>query len=175
MLKSLRTVELFKILAINLPSVDQGKEDPLDLVGFLAWGCSSNLGLLSGLELSGTIFISPDAGPSDDLDAGLNFHGDMVFLSRVCSGFVNGEQFKTLLNLRGEAGMVLLFLTGDVLIVGKDRNSNWSVTLFSENEAHMSDNGQNYMIRTARRNQHFWKSKLLSYQKFSISYTLKIY
>ena len=35
MLKSLRTVELFKILAINLVSVDQGKYDSLDLVLFL--------------------------------------------------------------------------------------------------------------------------------------------
>ena len=35
MLKSLRTVELFKILAINVLSVDQGKDDSLNLVLFL--------------------------------------------------------------------------------------------------------------------------------------------
>ena len=97
--KSLRTVELFKILTINL-----------DLVVFLACECSFDLGLLSSLELSREKFISLDAGLFDDLDAeGLNFRGDMVFLSGVRNGFVNGEEFKTLLNLRGEAGMVLLF------------------------------------------------------------------
>ena len=130
--KSLRTVELFKILTINL-----------DLVVFLACECSFDLGLLSSLELSREKFVSLDAGLFDDLDAeGLNFRGDMVFLSGVRNGFVNGEEFKTLLNLRGEAGMVLLFLTGDVLIVGKGRSGNGSVTLFSKNEAHMvSDNG----------------------------------
>ena len=47
MLKSLRTVELVKIIAINLLSVDQGKDDPRDLVVFLTCECSSNLGLLS--------------------------------------------------------------------------------------------------------------------------------
>ena len=62
MLKSLRTVELFKILAINLLAVDQGKDDSLDLVVFLAWEYSSNLGLLSGLKLTRAKFIFPDAG-----------------------------------------------------------------------------------------------------------------
>ena len=157
MLKSLRTVELFKILAINLLSVDQGKDNTLGLVVFLACECSSNLELLSGLELSGAKFIPPDAGLFDVLDAEcLNFRGDMVFLSGVRNGFVNGEEFKTLLNLRGEVGIVLLFLTCDVLIVGKGGSGNGSATPFSKNEAHtMSNNGQNSMIRTARTNQHF--------------------
>ena len=89
MLKSLRTDELVKIIAINLLSVDQGKDDPLDFVVFLTCECSSNLGLLSSLELSCAKFISPDAGLFDDLDAeGLNFRGDMVFLNRVRNGFV---------------------------------------------------------------------------------------
>ena len=61
--------------------------------------------------------------------------------------------------------MVLLFLTGDALIVGKGGSGNGSVTLFSKNEAHtMSDNGQNCVIGTSKANQHFWKFKLLSYQ-----------
>ena len=170
-LKSLRTVELFKIIAINLLSVDQAKDDPVDLVVFLACECSSNLGLLFSLELSRAKFISPDEGIFVDLDAeGLNFRGDMVLLSGVRNGLLNGEEFKTLLNLRGEAGMVLLFLTGDVL------SGNGSVTLYSNKEAHtMSDNGQNCMVRTAGTNQQFWKSKLLSYQKSSTTYTLNIY
>ena len=144
MLKSLRTFELVKVIAINLLSVDQGKDDPLDLVVFLACECSSNLGLLSSLELSRAKFISPDAGLFDGLDAeGLIFRGDMVFLSGVRNGFVIGDEFKTL-NLRGEAAMVLLFLNGDVFVVGKGGSGNRSVTLFSNKEAHtMSDNGQN--------------------------------
>ena len=78
---------------------------------FLACECSSNMRLLSSLKLSRAKFISPGAGLFDDTDAkGLNFRGDMVFLSRVRSGFAHGEEFKTLLNLRGEAGMALLFL-----------------------------------------------------------------
>ena len=86
MLKSLRTFELVKVITINLLSVDQGKDDPLDLVVFLACECSSNLGLLSSLELSRAKFISPDAGLFDGLDAeGLIFRGDMVFLSGVRS------------------------------------------------------------------------------------------
>ena len=93
MLKNLRTVELFKILAINLLSVDQGKYDLLDLVVLLACECSSNLGLLSGLELPSGKFISPDPVLFDNLDAeGLNFLGDMVFLSGVRNGFVKGEE-----------------------------------------------------------------------------------
>ena len=87
---------------------------------FLACEGSSNLGLLSSLELSREKFISPDAGLFADLDAeGLNFRGDMVFLSGVRNGFVIGDEFKTLLNLRGETAMVLLFLNGDVLLLVK--------------------------------------------------------
>ena len=98
-LKSLRTVELFKIIAINLFSVDQGKDDPADLVVFLACECSSNLGLLFSLELFRAKFISPDERIFVDLDAeGLNFRGDMVFLSGVRNVLLNGEEFKTLLN-----------------------------------------------------------------------------
>ena len=176
-LKSLRTVELFKIIAINLLSIDQGKDDPVNLVVFLACECFSNLGLLFSLELSSAKFISPDEGIFVDLDAeGLNFRGYMVFLSGVRNGLLNGEEFKTLLNLRGEAGMVLLFLTGDVLIANKGGSGNGSVTLYSNKEVHtMSDNGQNCMVRTAMTNQQFWKSKLLSYQKSSTTYTLNIY
>ena len=132
---------------------------------FLACECSSNLGLLSSLELSRAKFISPDAGLFADLDAeGLNFRGDMVFLSGLRNGFVIGDEFKTLLNLRGEAAMVLLFLNGDVLIVGKGGSGNGSLTLFSDKEAHtMCDNGHNCMVRTARTNQQFWKSIHLKY------------
>ena len=98
-LKSLRTVELFKIIAINLLSIDQGKDDPVNLVVFLACECFSNLGLLFSLELSSAKFISPDEGIFVDLDAeGLNFRGYMVFLSGVRNGLLNGEEFKTLLN-----------------------------------------------------------------------------
>ena len=61
-LKSLRIVELFKIIAINLLSVGQRKDDPVDLVVFLACECFSNLGLLFSLELSSAKFISPDEG-----------------------------------------------------------------------------------------------------------------
>ena len=72
--------------------------------------------------------------------------------------------------------MVLLFLNGDVLIVGKGVSGNGSVTLFSNKEAHtMSDNGQNCMVKTVRTNQQFWKSKLLSYQKSSSTCTLNVY
>ena len=145
---------------------------------FLACECSSNLGLLSSLELSRAKFISLDAGLFADLDAeGLNFRGDMVFLSGLRNGFVIGDEFKTLLNLRGEVAMVLLFLNGDVLIVvGKGGSGNGSLTLFSNKEAHtMCDNGQNCMVRTARTNQQFWKCKLHSYHKSSTTYTLNIY
>ena len=145
---------------------------------FLACECSSNLGLLSSLELSRAKFISLDAGLFADLDAeGLNFRGDMVFLSGLRNGFVIGDEFKTLLNLRGEVAMVLLFLNGDVLIVvGKGGSGNGSLTLFSNKEAHtMCGNGQNYMVRTARTNRQLWKSKLRSYQKSSTTYTLNIY
>ena len=145
---------------------------------FLACEGSSNLGLLSSLELSRAKFISPDAGLFADPDAeGLNFRGDMVFLSGVRNGFVIGDEFKTLLNLRGETAMVLLFLNGDVLIVvGKGGSGNGSLTLISNKEAHtMCDNGQNCMVRTARTNQQLWKSKLHSYHKSSTTYTLNIY
>lgn len=67
MLKSLRTVELFKILATNLLSLDKRKDDPHDLVVHLACECSSNLGTLSSFELSFAKFISLDAGLFDDL------------------------------------------------------------------------------------------------------------
>ena len=176
MLKSLRTVELFKILAINILSVDQGKDDSLNLVLFLDRECSSNVGLLSSLELSRAKCISVDAELFDDLDAeGLNFRGDTIFLSGVRDGFVNGEEFKTLLNLRGEAGMIFLFLTGDVVIVGKGGSGNGSVAPFSKNEARtMRGNGQKLIVRSVRINQHFWKSKLLSYQKSSTRYTLRV-
>ena len=145
---------------------------------FLACEGSSNLGLLSSLELSRAKFISLDAGLFADLDAeGLNFRGDMVFLSGLRNGFVIGDEFKTLLNLQGEVAMVLLFLNGDVLIVvGKGGSGNGSLTLFSNKEAHtMCDNGQNCMVRTARTNQQFWKCKLHSYHKSSTTYTLNIY
>ena len=144
---------------------------------FLACEGSSNLGLLSNLELSRAKFSSPDAGLFADPDAeGLNFRGDMVFLSGVCNGFVIGDELKTLLNLRGEAAMALLFLNDDVLIVGKGASGNESLTLFSNKEAHtMCDNGQNCMVRTATTNQQFWKSKLHSYHKSSTTHTLNIY
>ena len=101
---------MVKNIAINVLSADQGKDDPLDLVMFLACECSSNLGLLSSLELSRAKFISQDARLFDDLDAeGLNFLGDMVIPSGVRNGLVIGDEFKTLLNLREEAAMVLLF------------------------------------------------------------------
>ena len=156
MFKSLRTVELFKILAINLLAVDQRKDDSIDLVVFLAWECSSNLGLLPGLKLTRAKFIFPDAGLFDKLDAeGLNYRVDMVFLSGVRSGFANSEQFKTLLNLGGEVDMVPLFFTGDVSIIAEGGSGNGSVTLFSKNEAHaMSANCHNCMVRTARTTQH---------------------
>ena len=98
-----------------------------------------------------------DAELFDDLDAeSLNFRGDTIFLSGFRDGFVNGEEFKTLLNLRGEAGMVFLFLTGDVVIVGKGGSGNESVALFSKNGARtMRDNGQKFIVRTVRTNQHF--------------------
>ena len=67
-LKSLRTVELFKILATNLLSVDKRKDDPHDLVVYLPCECSSNLGAFcSFVELSFAKFISLDAGLFDDL------------------------------------------------------------------------------------------------------------
>ena len=143
-LKNLRTFELVKIIARNLLSVDQGNDDPLDFVVLLACECSSNLRLLSDLEIFRANFISPDAGAFDDLDAeDLNFHCDMVFLSGVRNGIVIEDEFRTL-NLRAEAAMVLLSLNDDVVIVGKGRSGNRSVTLFSNKEAHtMSDNGQN--------------------------------
>lgn len=67
MLKSLRTVELFKILATNLLSVDKRKDDPHDLVVYLLCESSSNVGTHSSFELSFAKFISLDAGLFDDL------------------------------------------------------------------------------------------------------------
>ena len=168
---------MVKNIAINVLSADQGKDDPLDLVMFLACECSSNLGLLSSLELSRAKFISQNARLFEDLDAeGLNFVGDMVIPSGVRNVLVIGDEFKTLLNLREEAAMVLLFFNGYVLIIGKGGSGNGSLILFSNKEAHtMGDNGQNCMVRTARTNQQFWKSKLLSYQKSSTTYILNIY
>ena len=87
---------------------------------FLPFELSSSLGLLNRLELSCAKVISLNEGLFEDLDEeGLGLHGDTVFLTGVCNGFVSGKEFKALLKLQGETVAVLLASTGDVLIFGK--------------------------------------------------------